>query len=140
MLNKSEMIFQEILARSQSKFLSPIYLKMKDLHALKGQILHSNPKKVVAEELIKVIINQTNNAGKIYPPVVNALISSALRKKSIKKSDLKWNKINTDSSAEFAMKTITTIYIVSFANRYTQQTVKTKMMTNGSAVITVTDG
>ena len=80
------------------------------------------------------------SAKKIYQQVENVLTSCVLPKKSTKRLGQELSKTNIDFSAKTAMKITTTIFIVSFASKFIQITVKTRMMINGSAVTIVNVG
>lgn len=95
--------------------------KMSNLIFLRDQRVKKNKK------VVKVINKENNN----YQLVVNVLINYVLQKKSIKKLDQEYNKINIDSFVKIVIKIIIIIYIVNFVNKSIQIIVKIKMMING---------
>ena len=82
----------------------------------------------------RVQMRVMTNAKRIYQQAESALTSCVLLKKSIKRLGQELNKTNIAFSAKTAMRTTTTIFIVSFVSKYIQITAKTRTMINGSAV------
>jgi hypothetical protein len=106
----------------------------------KNQIYHNPQKAQKVRKNKRVLMKAMKKESRICLQAVNALINSALQRRSIRKLDREWKRINIDFFARIAIKTTTTIFIVSFVSKYIQITAKMKMMINGLAVITVNAG
>ena len=140
MLRKSDRISREISAKNQKKYHSQTYPKTSGQNSPEDQNALSNPRRVAFDVLTRATMNQISNAGKIFQLVANASINCAPPRKFTRKLDQKQKRTSIDFSAEFVMKITTTIYTVSFANKYTRPMERTKMTINGLDVTTATDG
>jgi len=83
------------------------------------------------------VINKGNNSFQLAESVS---ISYAHPRKYIRKYVQELKRISIDSFVKIAIRTIITIFTVSFVSKYIPIIAKTKMMISGLDVITVIDG
>lgn len=115
-------------------------MKASQMKKIKNLISQSPLKAQKARKNKKALTRVMMKEKRICQQVENVLISSVPPRRYTKRSDPEYNKINTASFAKTVMKTTTTISIVNFVNKFIQILVKTKTMTNGLVVITVSVG
>ena len=98
-------------------------------------------KEVVDVEVeIEAIMRVEKREDSNYHQVVSVLTNYAHQRKFLRRSDQELKITSIDFSVEHATIITITIYIVNFVSKFTQQTAKIKMMTNGLDAIIARDG
>lgn len=120
--------------------MSRIAMKTHPMMKTPNQISQSIQKAQKVRKSKRALMKAMMSENKICQQVVSALTSNARQKRSIKRSGRELNKTSTGFFVKIAMRTTTTIFIVSSASKSIQITVKMRMTISGLAVTTVNAG